>query len=757
MRWLYVLLFLLNVVIESNGQDNFAEKVVDIPAMELKGHARLFENAKINAPAASDNFDVKYYRGEWEVDPAIREIKGKVTVYFKMVVTGQSVSLDLMNDLTVSGVSQRGNPLTFTHSGNVLQINLPVIMPINVLDSLSVSYQGVPATTGFGSFIVSSHGTPSVPVMWTLSEPYGSRDWWPCKNGLDDKADSVDVFVTHPATFGTSPNIVGYRAASNGLLKSEVLLPSGKVVTHWKHKYPIASYLVCFAVTNYEVFDNSVMIGTTNLPMKTHCYPENKATFQAGTQNVLDAMVLFSNMFGAYPFIEEKYGHVQFGWGGGMEHQTSTFIVNVGESLVAHELAHHWFGDKITCSSWEDIWLNEGFATHLASIYMENKYPANILPSRASIINNITSQPGGSVRVDNVNDPNRIFSSRLSYYKGSHLLYMLRWILGDVDFFQAVRNYQNDPALGYGFATTANLKSHLETVSGKDLTYFFDQWYTGQGYPSYQVEWYTSGNSAGIKVNQTTSHASVPFFRLPVPLLFTKPSTGQQKLVVVDNIASGQTFFENIGFEAESVTIDPELWLITRNNTVTKIGAPLPVIFTSFQVNCEAGFSMLTWSTSSETNADHFEIQKSDDGSIWLRAGIVDAAGQSSTSQKYEFTDIQKRNNDAYYRIAEVDRDGKIQLTRIVHAYCGRDGNDQWNILPNPVQSILTVNAGLSDYESVKIKVFDASGKLIQRSGLNKSAARDQYSINVSDLSTGLYILNIEDGDVRKSLKFIKE
>ncbi len=213
---------------------------------------------------------------------------------------------------------------------------------------------------------------------------------------------------------------------------------------------------MCFAVTNYSVFNNTVQLSTGVLPMQTYCYPESLSSFQNGTINTLNAMQLFDTTFGPYPFMNEKYGHVQFGWGGGMEHQTSTFVVNIGESLCAHELGHQWFGDKITCGSWKDIWLNEGFATHLASMYMEKKYPANIFSTRQNEINTITSQPGGSVEVSDTTDVNRIFDSRLSYTKGSHLLYMLRWKLGDNVFFNALRNYQTDPAVIYGFARTAD-------------------------------------------------------------------------------------------------------------------------------------------------------------------------------------------------------------------------------------------------------------------------------------------------------------
>ncbi len=255
-----------------------------------------------------------------------------------------------------------------------------------------------------------------------------------------------------------------------------------------------------------------------------------------------------------------------------MEHQTSTFVVNIGESLCAHELGHQWFGDKITCGTWKDIWLNEGFATHLASMYMEQKYPSSAISTRKSEISTITSQPGGSVLVDDTTSVDRIFDSRLSYTKGSHLLYMLRWILGDNVFFTALRNYQTDPAIMYGFATTADLKRNLEQTSGQDLTYFFNDWYSGQGYPTYNVQWSNAGSgNVWIKMNQTTSHSSVPFFELPVALQFKNAT--QQATVMVNNISNGEIFFKSIGFVPTDVVIDPDGWLITRNNAATQLPA----------------------------------------------------------------------------------------------------------------------------------------------------------------------------------------
>jgi aminopeptidase N len=564
MRIFFTLFLFASVQAAAQLPNDVLLPVKNIAAAERNAHARLSPLSPASpqdATGASANFDVKYYRCEWEMDPAIRYITGKVTVYYTLTGNAADITLDLMATLTADSVKQRNNKLTITQASNTLQIFFGSTVNAGVLDSVSIYYKGVPANTGFGSFIESQHGT-NIPVIWSLSEPYGARDWWPCKNGLDDKADSIDVIITAPSQ---------YRAASNGILQSEILVSGGtKKTTWWKHRYPIATYLICFAITNYSVFNNTVQLGSINMPMVTYCYPENLASFQSGTQNVLDQLQYYHTTFGDYPFINEKYGHVQFGWGGGMEHQTSTFIVSINEGLIAHELAHQWFGDKITCSSWEDIWLNEGFATHVASAWQEKKYPAQTLANRKSEIDYITSVAGGSVKVDDTSNVNRIFDGRLSYYKGSHLLYMLRLKLGDSVFFNAIKQYQKDPKVMYGFARTADLKRNLEQVSGKNLTEFFNDWYSGQGYPTYSVEWTPVGSGhVRIKINQTTSHNSVSFFEGPVPIKFKNAT--QQKTVLFDNTGNGQEFLEQIGFVADSIFIDPDYWLISKNNTVAKV------------------------------------------------------------------------------------------------------------------------------------------------------------------------------------------
>ena len=503
-------------------------------------------------------FDVKYYRCVWQSDPAIRYISGEVTTYFEFSEALDEISFDLRNALVVDSVLQKSNQLSFARRNDSLIIQLPRTANVGELDSLTIFYKGVPANSGFGSF--TTFVLKGQPVMFTMSEPFGARDWWPCRNGLEDKADSIDIYIIAPRQ---------YAAVSNGLRQS-VTIHGDKKITHWKHRYPIASYLVCMAIAPYEEFESYWPIGKDTLLMQTFCYPDSLAVFKEKTPLVIESMKYFTELIGPYPFIKEKYGHTQMVRSGGMEHQTNTFLSTPEESLMAHELAHQWFGNTITSASWNDIWLSEGFATLLASMDMERKYPSSMRETRKKEIDRIASLPNGSVYVPEIKSASRIFDSRLTYSKASRILNMLRFILGDSTFFKGVNSYLADETLNFGFARTADFKRNMEFVSGKNLSNFFNDWVYGQGYPSYKVQWSPVGSDhVTIKMNQTTSDSSVLFFALPVPLLF-KNST-QQKTIVVNNVFNGEVFFEKIGFIADSVLIDPDYWLITRNNSFEKI------------------------------------------------------------------------------------------------------------------------------------------------------------------------------------------
>ncbi|MCO6460752.1 MAG: T9SS type A sorting domain-containing protein [Saprospiraceae bacterium] len=507
----------------------------------------------------TENYDLKYYRFNWLIDPSQYFIAGSATPYFRVIKDNfNEIYFDFSHDFIIDSIIYHGNTLSYSQPEEYqIRIIFPDNIPNGTLDSLSIFYHGAPPNSGFGSFIQSTHGN-GIPVLWTLSEPFGAQDWWPCKNGLDDKIDSIDVFITTPEI---------YRGASNGKLVSETSVEGGMKIYHWQHRHPIASYLVAIAVTDYTVYTHDVPLRNgTIMPMVNYVYPENKDKAEIGTLNNVKVLQFYDSLFVTYPFYNEKYGHAQFGWGGGMEHQTMSFVVNFGWGLLAHELGHQWFGDHITCGSWQDIWLNEGFATYLDGLTREHFFtPTDWYNWKSSMLNSIKSRPDGSVKVDDINSVDRIFSSRLTYNKGAYLLHMLRWKLGDDLFFKGVRAYLNE--MGGKFARTPDLQRNLEQVSGVSLKEFFKDWYEGQGYPIYDVKWENlDNNKVRIQLSQTTSHPSVDFFEIPVHIRLK--GADKEYNIRIDSFKNLDIFEYNPGFKVLSVEFNPELWIIS-SSTVT--------------------------------------------------------------------------------------------------------------------------------------------------------------------------------------------
>jgi aminopeptidase N len=562
--WILLGLIVLASVLWSSLQAQVLEGqgMLELAISESKTAEKALSGAMVESNA-STNFDVHAYECSWELDPAVRYIRGSVTCAFIATAPGSSITLDLRDNFMVDSVTHLGQKITFSRPGNQsLVIQFPKSLSIGESARCTVYYQGPPPTGGFGSYSTSTHA--GVPVTWTLSEPYGSMDWWPCKNGLDDKADSVTITLVTPET---------YRGIANGTLMSETV-SGGYRTMRWKHRYPIATYLVAISATNYITLTDTVQLPGKIMPIIQNVYPESETTFRNAAPVTARVIRQLSQLFGEYPFSNEHYGHTQFSWGGGMEHQTNSFMFNTNEGLIVHEAAHQWFGDMITCGKWEDIWLNEGFATYVGNLSLELNYPPSVLLStQRSQLNTITSQPGGSVIVDDTTNATRIFSTRLSYYKGAWVVHMLRWKLGDSLFFKSVRSYLQDPALKYRYARTADLLGHLERTSGQDLDEFAADWLYGQGHPSYQLNWTHIGNGlVNIQLSQTSSHSSVAFFEMPVPIRFKNAT--KDTIIVIQHRNQAQESMFRIGFAPDSAFIDPQLKLISARNTVTRTEAP---------------------------------------------------------------------------------------------------------------------------------------------------------------------------------------
>ena len=502
-------------------------------------------------------YDIKYQRLEFTVNPAVCYIQGAVTTYFTSNNNNFSeIAFSLSENLTVDSIIYHSQNIDFTHNSDTILINFPKHISINILDSLTIHYQGEPEDE-WNSFVIDEHN--DVPILWTLSEPYGAKSWFPCKQILTDKTDSIDIFVTAPKE---------YKVAGIGLLMSEKITGELKI-SHWKHRYPITAYLIAIAVTNYvEYYDYVEINDTLTIPILNYVYPEDLAYSQENSPNIIDVFQFFCDSFMLYPFYEEKYGHAQFGRNGGMEHQTMSFMVNFGHSLMAHELAHQWFGNYITCGTWSDIWLNEAFAVYLEGMTAEQGLADYTwLEWKTNRIAHITSELDGSVFCPDTTERSRIFDSRLTYSKGGMVLHTLRWKLGDKIFFQSIRNYLHDPKLAYNFARTEDLIYHFEQTCQCDLTEFFNDWYYSEGYPIYTINWsQNQEKKITFTIEQTPSHKSVDFFEMKIPIQFI----GYEKdtLIIFDNTFSGQKFVCELDFIVNNVIFDPEKWIISSGATI---------------------------------------------------------------------------------------------------------------------------------------------------------------------------------------------
>lgn len=530
------------------------------------------------ASSNTDNYDLKYYRFDIKVDPLTNYISGSVTPRYLVTKDNTNeIYFDFNSVMIVDSVRYHGQMLPSSFSSQYeLKIDLPQAMVKGDIDSIKIWYRGNPTTSGFGSFeIGSQYCDQSKKLLWTLSEPYGARDWWPTKQSLNDKIDSIDMFVTTPK---------GYKVGSNGLLIS-VEDMGDQLVHHWKHNYPEPAYLIAIAVSDYnEYIDWVPLENGDSLKVLEYVFPCNIDYAKQNTPNIIPIIQFYIKLFGEYPFSKEKYGHAQFGWGGGMEHSTMTFISSFGHSLMAHELAHQWFGDKITCGSWQDIWLNEGFATYLEGLtYDFGRDPSSWNNWKGNNQSRALSQPDGSVFVDDTTSVGRIFSGSLSYSKGAYLLHMLRWKLGDDNFFQALRNYITDPKLEYNYARTTDLQKHLEIQSGMDLNEFFNDWFYGKGYPTYSFDWWhqTDGKVV-VKVLQTQSNSSVDFFEMPVPIQLK--GEGKDTIVVMDNTVNEETFTFDVDFKVDQLVLDPDKWLCAKQSQINYLKIDSPINSNSFAV-----------------------------------------------------------------------------------------------------------------------------------------------------------------------------
>lgn len=513
-----------------------------------------FPSGEIVSPEGSlldAHYKPTYYRLEMFINPYQTTFTGKTTMYFEPTEPLNQVQINAKPNLQIQSISYRNQSITdFTHDGNIVYINLPHQIPQNQLDSISINFSG--NSINASGVYLDQHD--NVPVWSTLSEPFHASSWWVCKDDLLDKVDKLDVIVTHPDHM---------KAGSNGVIKSVQNIGGGFKKTHWQHNYAIPTYLIAISVTNYVEYNNSVMIGDTEVPIINYLYPESLAQWSSALDLVPSYISFFSDKWGDYPYKNEKYGHAQWNRNGGMEHSTMSFMGKFTFGLVGHELAHQWFGNLVTCASWSDIWINEGFAEYGDGMMTEQFLGDEEFRNWKDYnIGLIIAEPWGSVYNPEPENQSRTFNYRLSYAKGSMVVHGLRFAINDDElFYQALRDFLQNHA--WGFASIQDFKTSLENSTGRDWSKYFADWIYGEGYPNISVQVNHSPSGYQVHFQQTPSHPSVTYFETPFEIEF-KSADGQKLTQRFQLDSQSNSFSVELPFEVESFIPNPHFDVICK-------------------------------------------------------------------------------------------------------------------------------------------------------------------------------------------------
>jgi len=537
---------------------------------------RTMANAKTAvASPDEDRYDVKYVKLDLAMTNTSTTLSGLATTRAVVVAsTMPTYVFELDPLLTVDSVKINGALRTFTTSGVVRTVSLAAALAQGSVFIAEVWYRGTPG--GQGGFFTNGLSNASSPtwqtqVTWSLSQPYNANDWWPCKQSLQDKIDSCDVWVRV-----ANSNL---KAGSNGVLRAVTTLPGGVTRYEWAHRYPIDYYLISVAVAPYVDYSFNVSLPGVATPLLyqnfVYSNPGTLPFWKSRIDSVAGMIQHFSALFGSYPFSKEKYGHCMAPLGGGMEHQTMTTQGTFDVLLSAHELGHQWWGDWVTCATWKDIWLNEGFASYSEYLYRQQFQSAAAAAAHMQDVHNSVMFPGGtidatgSVYVPDTTSESRLFSSRLTYDKGSAVVHTLRYAVGsDSVFFPALRAYGQQYA--FGNANTEGFKASMEASTGLDLDTFFAQWVYGEGFPRFGARWNQTGADVVIEVFNSNVNTASPntFFATPVDVRFT--SAAGDTVVRLYQGAAVQRFEFSWGKTVTGLSFDPSNWLMNTEGSIAR-------------------------------------------------------------------------------------------------------------------------------------------------------------------------------------------
>ena len=503
-------------------------------------------------------YDVGFYHIDIEIGLWAPSIKGRVSYELNALVDGmESLILDLDDAFSIDSIS---SPVTaYDFENNALTVFFDQVYAIGDPISFTVYYQGEPPLAGGYKGLRYETHNGNEPIIASLSTPYLAHTWWPCKDGTSDKADSTYIDITIQDTLLSGIPVI---AVSNGLLEG-VETANGKKTFQWRHRYPSVPYYIMVAISNYVKLEDTYQGPAYSFPLDYYVFDDHVNEATLGVADVPVMLDFFNELFGPYPFRDEKYGMTQLGYYGGIENQTNSIINNMGigwTDVTVHELAHQWFADMITCGGWNHGWLNEGFASYSEALYQEHVAGWDAYKSH---IANDEYYNGGTLYRDEVSNPFLGVFVSIIYSKGSYVLHMLRGVLGDDLFFESIYTYATDPAFQYANATTEDFQQSCETVSGLDLDYFFEQWIYDAYYPKYRYNFEQEPNGNTFLFLEQTQVADGwrETFTMPLEIEFTFADQ-TDTLVRVFNDQAVQSFFFTFDQTIVNVVLDPNDWVL---------------------------------------------------------------------------------------------------------------------------------------------------------------------------------------------------
>lgn len=697
------------------------------------------------------DYDVKY----WELTVNVtniqgQRISGQVRMTSAATINGlTSIDYDMHSALTDDTVWVNGQPAVHTRGNNQIHITLDRAYNIGEQFTTYITYSGTPPGGGFGSFTWNTHN--GQPIISTLSEPEGAREWWPCKDIPHDKADSSDVYIITPS------NLTG---TSNGTLVSNQDNGNGTRTFHWHISYPISTYLICLSVSNYQTIEQwYVGLEGDSMPVVHYVYPELYSDAVIDFSITPAAIGIFAGMFGEYPFINEKYGHSLFPWGGAMEHQCNT---SYGSSLIqgnhyydwilVHELGHQWFGDMITCDIWPDIWMNEGFASYLEALYTEHEDGFTAYTNYMRMTNGVTD-PSGPIY-----DPDELFDGNTVYNKGSWVLHILRGVMGDSAFFQGMRAYANHPNHQYGTITTRQFQAIMEQYYGADLGWFFDEWVWGMNRPQYRYSWMKQDIGGGqyevfLHLRQMQSSPAPNVFTMPIRV-YPRINNVDTTITVWNNSRIADYRFVVNG-NPTTLAFDKYYWILrdaqseTYTMNIVTTSLPNGSLDQTYNQTVESRGGILPY---------HFAVQTGQlptGLTLDINTGVIN--GQPTAMGTYTFT---IRCTDSSSPVKTDDQEYTVVITEVSGIEDGDTGVPTEFMLignyPNPFNSSTLIRLELPEPGNIKVEVFNMLGQRVETifDGF-MNAGESEIRWNAGSISSGIYFYKVTSGERTATRKML--